>query len=53
MLEKQQVDAAMLYTSDHGEDIYIPVSEHFADSGKTVNEVIEDVIRYAVRSHKN
>ena len=31
----------------------IPVSEHFADSGKTVNEVIEDVIRYAVRSHKN
>ena len=27
----------------------IPVSEHFADSGKTVNEVIEDVIRYAVK----
>ncbi len=22
MLEKQQVDAAMLYTSDHGEDIF-------------------------------
>ena len=30
----------------------IPVSEHFADSGKTVNEVIEDVIRYAVKSQK-
>ena len=22
MLEKQQIDAAMLYTSDHGEDIF-------------------------------
>lgn len=30
----------------------IPVSEHFADSGKTVNEVIEDVIRYAVKGQK-
>ena len=30
----------------------IPVSEHFADTGKTVNEVIEDVIRYAVKSQK-
>ena len=31
----------------------IPVSEHFAETGKTVNEVIEDVIRYAVKSQKN
>ena len=31
----------------------IPVSEHFAKTGKTVNEVIEDVIRYAVKSQKN
>ena len=30
----------------------IPVSEHFAESGKTVNEVIEDVIRYVVKSQK-
>ena len=30
----------------------IPVSEHFAETGKTVNEVIEDVIRYAVKSQK-
>lgn len=30
----------------------IPVSEYFADSGKTVNEVIEDVIRYAVKTQK-
>lgn len=30
----------------------IPISEHFADSGKTVGNVIEDVIHYAVRNLK-
>lgn len=30
----------------------IPISEHFTDNGKTVGEVIEDVIRFAVRTQK-
>ncbi len=30
----------------------IPISEHFADNGKTVGEVIEDVIRFAVKTQK-
>lgn len=30
----------------------IPISEHFADKGKTVVEVIEDVIRFAVKMQK-
>lgn len=30
----------------------IPISEHFADNGKTVVEVIEDVIRSAVKTQK-
>lgn len=31
----------------------IPISEHFADNGKTVGDVIEDVIRFAVKTQKN
>lgn len=30
----------------------IPISEHFADNGKTVSDVIEDVIRFAVKTQK-
>jgi len=30
----------------------IPISEHFSDNGKTVGEVIEDVIRFAVKTQK-
>lgn len=30
----------------------IPISEHFADNGKTVGDVIEDVIRFAVKTQK-
>ena len=30
----------------------IPINEHFADNGKTVGEVIEDVIRFAVKAQK-
>lgn len=30
----------------------IPIREHFADNGKTVGDVIEDVIRFAVKTQK-
>ena len=30
----------------------IPISEHFADNGKTVGDVIEDVIRFVVKTQK-
>ena len=30
----------------------ISISEHFADNGKTVGDVIEDVIRFAVKTQK-
>lgn len=30
----------------------IPIREHFADNGKTVDDVIEDVIRFAVKTQK-
>ena len=30
----------------------IPITEHFADSGKTVRDVIENVIHYAAKKQK-
>ena len=49
--EWKEPEPTLENTSIVGKTI-IPISEHFADNGKTVGDVIEDVIRFAVKTQK-
>lgn len=50
-------DTAVYFTEDKVEYLLvgktmIPISEHFADNGKTVRDVIENAIHYAAKKQK-
>ena len=55
--EPELQDTAVYFTDDGIEYLLvgktmIPITEHFADSGKTVRDVIENVIHYAAKKQK-